>query len=68
MIEFKGNSLTITVENFEVADYCKLMEMLVFATRTLVDDSNYYPDAYLLGVLIEHMLPSADQIKTCKNS
>lgn len=68
MIEFKGNSLTITVENFKVADYCKLMEMLVIATRTLVDDSNYYPDAYLLGVLIEHMLPSADQIKTCKNS
>lgn len=68
MIEFTKTDLIITLENFEVADYCKLMEMLVFATRTLVDDSNYYPDAYLLGVLIEQMLPSADQIKTCKDS
>lgn len=68
MIEFTKTDLIITLENFDVVDYCKLIEMLVFATRTLVDDSNYYPDAYLLGVLIEHMLPSADQIKTCKDS
>lgn len=68
MIEFTKTDLIITLENFDVVDYCKLIEMLVFATRTLVDDSNYYPDAYLLGVLIEHRLPSADQIKTCKDS
>lgn len=68
MIEFTKTDLIITLENFDVVDYCKLIEMLVFATRTLVDDSNYYPDAYLLGVLIELMLPSADQIKTCKDS
>lgn len=68
MIEFKDNSLIITLNYFDVDDYCKLMGMLVFATRHLSEDSTYFPDAYLLGVLIEEMLPSADQIRKCKDS
>lgn len=68
MIEFSKNDLIITLQNFDVVEYCKLLDMLVFATRTLVDDSNYHPDAYLLGVLIEEMLPKPDQIKTCTDS
>lgn len=58
MIEFSETDLIITLEHFDAEDYCKLMQMLIFATRTLADDSTYYPDAYILGVLIEHMLPA----------
>jgi|GEM_PF-7082304 len=63
MIEFSKSDLVITLQNFDVEQYCKLLDMLVFAYRTVQDDSNYYPDMYLIGVLIEELLPSPDHLK-----
>lgn len=63
MIEFSKSDLVITLQNFDVDQYCKLLDMLVFAYRTVQDDSNYYPDMYLIGVLIEELLPSPDHLK-----
>lgn len=63
MIEFSKSDLFITLQNFDVDQYCKLLDMLVFAYRTVQDDSNYYPDMYLIGVLIEELLPSPDHLK-----
>lgn len=63
MIEFSKSDLVITLQNFDVDQYCKLLDMLVFAYRTVQDDSNYYPNMYLIGVLIEELLPSPDHLK-----
>ena len=68
MVELKENKLIITLENVDVNDYYNLMQMLIFCTRQLLDDSSYYPEAYLLGILIEQMQPVPAQMNLCKDS
>lgn len=68
MIEIKNENLIITLENIDVNDYYELMQILIFCTRQLLDDSTYYPNAYLLSELIEQMLPMPSQMNLCKNS
>lgn len=67
MIEFKDNSLIITVENTDEHDYVRMFETLIWVIGRLTEENEIYVNLHTLSWLAEAMVPSEDQLKArCK--
>lgn len=69
MIEFKDNSLIITVENTDEHDYVRMFETLIWVIGRLTEENEIYINLHTLSWLAEAMVPSEHQIRArCKKS
>lgn len=67
MIEFKGNSLIITVENTDEHDYVRMLSSLIWVIGRMLEEQEVYVDLHTLAWLADAMVPSEDNLKDrCK--